>query len=245
MVERLRRTLKVALRCCPQSWVDALPMVLLGLRSAYKEDLEASPAEMVFGTALRLPGQFFVTSSVQANHINFVHSLKQLFLSLRPVPASRHSNNHPFSYRDLRTCSHVFLRIDSIRRPLEPPYSGPHRVLERTGHRTFVIERAGAPKEVSVDQLKPAYLEAEARNGPADDYIAESPPLTSPTAAPQVETQATQPEPTPAAQKAWRHDSFPAVTKLVTGGEVDVATQPTRLAPSGRRKQQLIPRELY
>ncbi|CAB0042447.1 unnamed protein product, partial [Trichogramma brassicae] len=55
MVERLHRTLKAAFKCSPETpWTSALPTVLLGLRTAFKEDLQASPAEMVFGTALRI-----------------------------------------------------------------------------------------------------------------------------------------------------------------------------------------------
>ncbi|CAB0028612.1 unnamed protein product [Trichogramma brassicae] len=59
MVERMHRTLKAALKCSPETpWTLALPGVLLGLRTTFKEDLQASPAEMVFGTSLRIPGEF-------------------------------------------------------------------------------------------------------------------------------------------------------------------------------------------
>ncbi|XP_026465960.1 uncharacterized protein LOC113369433 [Ctenocephalides felis] len=46
LVERWHRTLKTALMCSPEPWIEVLPVVLLGLRSSYKEDLEASPAEI-------------------------------------------------------------------------------------------------------------------------------------------------------------------------------------------------------
>ena len=39
--------------------MDELPVVLLGLRSAPKEDLGCAPAELLYGTTLRLPGEFF------------------------------------------------------------------------------------------------------------------------------------------------------------------------------------------
>lgn len=59
-VERWHRTLKAALMCNNSiPWVDALPAALLGLRIAFKHDLQASPAEMLFGTTLRVPGDFF------------------------------------------------------------------------------------------------------------------------------------------------------------------------------------------
>lgn len=39
--------------------MDALPLVLLGIRTALKEDIASTAAEMVYGTTLRLPGEFF------------------------------------------------------------------------------------------------------------------------------------------------------------------------------------------
>ena len=62
MVERFHRQLKAALKCHPQPthWMDTLPMVRLGVRTALKEDLYCTAAEMVYGTTLRLPGDFFV-----------------------------------------------------------------------------------------------------------------------------------------------------------------------------------------
>jgi hypothetical protein len=38
-----------------EQWTEALPLVLLGIRSAYKEVLETSVAELVYGEPLRVP----------------------------------------------------------------------------------------------------------------------------------------------------------------------------------------------
>ncbi|GBL87037.1 Transposon Ty3-G Gag-Pol polyprotein [Araneus ventricosus] len=47
-IERWHRTLKAAIMCHTSvHWVSALPAVLLGLRTVFKEDLQCSPAEMV------------------------------------------------------------------------------------------------------------------------------------------------------------------------------------------------------
>jgi hypothetical protein len=44
-VERFHRTLKAAIMChVDQQWTEALPPVLLGIRTAFKEDLQASVA---------------------------------------------------------------------------------------------------------------------------------------------------------------------------------------------------------
>lgn len=43
-----------------KEWVDILPTVLLGLRTSLKEDIQATTAELVYGTTLRLPGEMFL-----------------------------------------------------------------------------------------------------------------------------------------------------------------------------------------
>ena len=60
MVERFHRSLKVSLRArfLDGNGIDELPWVLLGLRTATKEDQQTSPAEMVFGDSPLLPGEF-------------------------------------------------------------------------------------------------------------------------------------------------------------------------------------------
>ena len=60
LVERMHRQLKSSIRArlIDNAWQDALPLVLLGLRSAWREGPETAPAELLCGSALRLPGQF-------------------------------------------------------------------------------------------------------------------------------------------------------------------------------------------
>ena len=58
----------------------------------------------------------------------------------------------------LDTASHVFLRVDAVRRPLTPPYEGPFPVVHRSA-KTFKILRNGKSITVSVDRLKPVTCE--------------------------------------------------------------------------------------
>ncbi|KOX80085.1 hypothetical protein WN51_08989 [Melipona quadrifasciata] len=37
---------------------------MLGFRNSYKEDIQATAAEMVYGTPLRLPGEFFIDNEI-------------------------------------------------------------------------------------------------------------------------------------------------------------------------------------
>jgi transposase InsO family protein len=50
LVERIHRTLKAAITChADQQWTEAFPLVLLGIRTSFKEDLQASVAELIYG----------------------------------------------------------------------------------------------------------------------------------------------------------------------------------------------------
>ena len=69
MVERFHRQLKAAIMAheSPNPWTITLPAVLLGVCSAVKERLGRSAAEMIYGTTLRLPGEFTKQYTVDAN----------------------------------------------------------------------------------------------------------------------------------------------------------------------------------
>ncbi|GFW64501.1 pol polyprotein [Trichonephila clavipes] len=140
----------------PESWLDSLPMVLLGIRSSFKQDLEASSAELVYGTTLKLPGEFFVNTPATTSTTSFLQSLRQHVRSFRPVPVKHHGSNPVFISKDLLQASHVFLRIDRVRKALEPPYAGPFKVLSRTD-KVFKLEIKGKAVSVSIDRLKAAH----------------------------------------------------------------------------------------
>ncbi|XP_031781374.1 uncharacterized protein LOC103316974 [Nasonia vitripennis] len=193
LVERMHRTLKAVLMCCASiPWPQALPAVLLGLRTTFKEDLQASPAEMLFGTTLRVPGDFFVSAShPDANAPAFVAQLRGLIGRLRAAPGSRHlPPRTPFFHGDLRTCTHVFRRVDTVRTTVQPPYTGPHRVLRRLDDQRYVVEVNGEAKTLSNSSLKPAYLE-----------VADQPPTNAPLPA-RASPASAAPAPPPAAPSA-------------------------------------------
>ncbi|KAL1492720.1 hypothetical protein ABEB36_010935 [Hypothenemus hampei] len=158
LIERWHRTFKAALRCgAPTSWPQLLPTVLLGLRSCFKEDLNASPAQLLYGTQLRLPGEFFPDDDAPANPTFFLEKFREFIKGVRPTPTAHHSRTRLFSLKDLHTCTHVFVRVDSVKRPLDPPYSGPHRIIRRIDDRIFIVDFNGTDKALSVDRLKPVF----------------------------------------------------------------------------------------
>ncbi|GBN30166.1 Retrovirus-related Pol polyprotein from transposon 412 [Araneus ventricosus] len=152
-IERWHRTLKAAIMCHTSvHWVSALPAVLLGLRTVFKEDLQFSPAEMVYGENLCLPSQFFVQQQPQAADNGFIKKLKTHIQQLRATPTSNHSAKPTFVYRDLSVCSHVFLRVDAVQPSLSQPYTGPYKVLSRT-NKNFIILKDNKKVTLTIDRL--------------------------------------------------------------------------------------------
>lgn len=144
MIERWYRSLKAAITCHGQKeWADVLPTVLLGLRTSFKKDLKATTAELVYGTTLRLPGEFFLPEDTQVEPQSFLEPLRLHMRQLRSAPAAHHTKRKPFAHKTLYTCTHVFVRIDSLRKPLEPPYEGPYEVKSRPNDNVFVVDVNG------------------------------------------------------------------------------------------------------
>ena len=162
IVERFHRQLKAAIRCQKtERWVEVLPMVMLGIRAALKADLGCSTAEMVYGTTLRLPGDFVGEENrSQVPPQVFIDHLRYTMDTLRPQPMQHHSRASVFVHPDLLNCTHVLVRNDGVRKSLQPPYDGPFSVIRRCG-KTFVVKRRGHEVPVSIDRLKPAYSEQE------------------------------------------------------------------------------------
>lgn len=164
LVERLHRQLKAAIVChTDANWTETLPWVLLGIRSAWKDDLQASTAELVYGEPLRLPGQFLTTSPDESvDPTNIVSRLRSHMRKLTPQPTSWHTSSRRTFYvpKDLNTATHVFLRQGPVKRPLQPPYQGPYKVLQRS-EKTFDIDVNGKTQRVTIDRLKPAFMAKE------------------------------------------------------------------------------------
>ncbi|GBL74511.1 hypothetical protein AVEN_235444-1 [Araneus ventricosus] len=122
MVEGIHQTFKQALMCYNNlCWTYTLPIVLLGIRTAVKEDIQASCSEMVYRTSFRIPGQFFDPSLKPIPESTFLEHHRSTMENLTPVPASTHTNRACFVHPALNECSHVFMRKDWVKPPLYPP----------------------------------------------------------------------------------------------------------------------------
>ncbi|GBM09897.1 Retrovirus-related Pol polyprotein from transposon 17.6 [Araneus ventricosus] len=160
IVERFHRQLKAALKCSLEStekWIQKLPTVLLGIRTALKEDIGSSAAELVYGTNLRLPGEFFSSISGPKFHQEFLTTLREHFREVRPKETSDHSGTLFFVHKNLSDASHVFVRQDMVKRTLQQPYDGPFKVLARKP-KFFQLQICLQKKWISIDRLKPAHI---------------------------------------------------------------------------------------
>ncbi|KAL7641867.1 UNVERIFIED_CONTAM: hypothetical protein RMT77_007741 [Armadillidium vulgare] len=171
MVERFHRQLKASLAAHPRSerWTEALPFVLLGIRSAMKEDLQCTSAELVYGSPLRLPGEFFdpSVSPASSDPYTYLSRLRQCSTSWKPSAPRTLARTHSFIPKDLSTCTHVFVRLDAHRAPLQARYLGPYKVLSRR-EKTFLLQLTSRKEVFSSDILKPAFFEFSP--DPPDDF---------------------------------------------------------------------------
>ena len=164
MVERFHRQLKAAIMAheSPNPWTTTLPAVLLGARFAVKELLGRSATKIVYGTTLRPPGEFSYKYNVDAHTDldNYSDKLCVAMSRLRLCPPRDSSQNNIFRFKEIDTCSHVFLRRIAIAPPLTAPYDGPYKVIMRSG-RVMKILVKGKVETVSLDRVKPAHLDNE------------------------------------------------------------------------------------
>ena len=138
------------------NWVDELPWVLLGIRTAPKEDLASSLAELVYGAPLTVPGEFFPSSTEAQEPNKLLTALRAKVKNFAPIPTSRHGLPHASVPSDLKDSQFIFIRRDAHRSPLQRPYEGPFKVLE-AGAKSFTIDKGGRPELITVDRLKPAH----------------------------------------------------------------------------------------
>lgn len=158
LIERWHRVLKGAIMCHADSnWVRTLSTVLLGLRAHVRSDTGASPAEFIFGTTLRLPGEFFLPEDFTPDPNFFLEEFREFMRQVRPVPVVHKSAKRAFYFKEIYTCTHVFMRR-MAKKSLERPYTGPHKVLQRVSDRVFDIDVNGTSKSVSIELLKPAFF---------------------------------------------------------------------------------------
>ncbi|XP_064468705.1 uncharacterized protein LOC135382967 [Ornithodoros turicata] len=124
LVERLHRQIKVALRASHDiPWPETPPVALLRIRRPQSEP-RCSAAELVYGITLRLAGELLSCPQdrVPDTTTDYLSRLRNVMASLQPVPTRLPNTPATYRHQDLETCSHIFVRCDAVKKPLQPPY---------------------------------------------------------------------------------------------------------------------------
>ena len=121
---------------------------------------------MIYGTTLRLPGEFTEKYTVDAhtNLDNYSDKIRIAMSRLRLCPLRNTQQKNIFQYKEIDTCTHVFLRRITIAPPLTAPYKGQYKVIVRS-RRVMKILINGKVERVSLDRVKPAHFECEPATG--------------------------------------------------------------------------------
>ncbi|XP_037931176.1 uncharacterized protein K02A2.6-like [Teleopsis dalmanni] len=154
LIERFHRTLKTAMKCKHEhQWSDAIPLIVLALRNIFK-DHKVTPAEMVYGTTLRLPSDFLEQgNNDKIPKHEFVEHMRQMMSQIRPGP----TKEKVFLQKELQHATHVFLKDDSVRPPLKTP---PFKATRRSD-KMYDLLIKDKPVRVSVDRVKAAFLSSD------------------------------------------------------------------------------------
>lgn len=139
---------------------------------------------------------------------SYVTHLKQTMQVLRCTPTRKPSHSSHTVDSSLHTTSHVFVRHDAVRKPLQQPYDGPYLVLDRSA-KFFTLDIKGRKDTVSIDRLKPAYLD--------ESVAVDSPTVVAPSSAAPADAAAA---PAPAS---------------ATSSTPPPSSKPERTTRSGRR----------
>ena len=161
IIEQFHCQLKSSIKTCnnPFTWTDSLPLILLGIRTTLKEDLHCTAAELVYGTTLRIPGEYFNDTKTDTTDdpSNYVTNLKSIMQQLKATPPRATTNRQIHVSNAITDCTHVFASHDAVRKSVQQPYEGSFKVIKRTG-KHFTLQMNNR-EVVSIDRLKPAYLD--------------------------------------------------------------------------------------
>ncbi|XP_068246502.1 uncharacterized protein [Palaemon carinicauda] len=131
-------------------WIEATPM-----SEATTHDGEPSPAEKVYGEALTVPGEFLPATpdDTKLNH------LREISGKFRPCLKKYEDRTRHLMPKNLDGCDYVFIQVDNHCQSLTRPYRVPYKVIRRT-EKSFLLKVHGQGDWVTIDRLKPAFLES-------------------------------------------------------------------------------------
>ncbi|KAG0443315.1 hypothetical protein HPB47_015055 [Ixodes persulcatus] len=161
---------------------------------ARRSDLSCTTAELVYSTTLLLPGEVFTPASNRdlSDPTDYVTRLKEVMEGLRATPP-RTARRDSYVSTHLDTCTHVFVRHDAVRTPLQQPYGGPYKVVKQ-GPKQVTVTIRGNNQVIATDRLKPAFVNTASD---ADFPLPILPPATNSSPRPSPASLPTQDQDAP------------------------------------------------
>ena len=216
LVERFHRRLKESLIALGNTerdqWFWRLPMAMLAIRTTHKPDVGASPAQLVYGEGVALPGEILGGQNndpeeTRRRQQQLMNNLRMEVERLQPQPTSAHRQPRIYMPGNLQTATHVFIRRGGVNPPLTAPYEGPFRVAERTDQNFKVFIPGKGTEVVAINRIKPAHVPVDDNeNEEPQDLDEERPPSPRPPGRPPgIRTR--RPEPTDRQTRQTRNQS--------------------------------------
>ena len=217
-VERQHRDLKIGLKTTlmamgdefGEKWMDRLPWVLLGRRTVLQPALDATAAEMVYGTNPTVPGDIIGEPGPPLQGEQLQSLLQGLRRNAaRPPVQPTHNRQPPVNYPNLDQTTHVYVRRGK-KDTLGPLFDGPFPIIQRLGKSCVKLRvglTAGGEPRTEVQHwsnCSPAVISEDTPD--AERKARGRPPLNpkAPVFVPQkaVPTQPTTPDTTEPSQQA-------------------------------------------
>ena len=143
------------------SWVDRLPLIMLNLHVAQRDDGQPSPAEVVYGSSLTLPADLITPSTerIQHNALDYSHRLKAHMQNVRHIITLHNTaKNKTYQHNpSLDSCSKVFLRKIN-KKGLQDNYIGPFDVIKRSDKYFTIRLSNGKIDNMTINRVKPFFL---------------------------------------------------------------------------------------
>ena len=162
-------------------WFWKLPMALLAIRTTLKPDIGASPADLVYGEGLAVPGDLLPNypnnETEDENHRRTTLANLRLEVErLIPKPTSAHRQPNVHIPDDLESATHVMVRRGGVNPPLTQPFQGPYQVHSRTETGIKVHLPGRGVEEVALARVKPAVIEAAEQPNEDNNNAPPAPP---------------------------------------------------------------------
>jgi hypothetical protein len=109
LMERLNRPMNAGIMCnADVKCTEALRLVILGLRATFKENMQSSISEIVYGEPLPVYGELLVPPAPRVESASFIQQLRYRMDKLRQIPAAHLPSPVTFMHSELQDSTYVF-----------------------------------------------------------------------------------------------------------------------------------------